>query len=209
MNVNAVERLTLEDALRKAQKRNEFVFYQPQLNIQTGEIIGMEGLLRWHHPKLGWVPCEKFSPIAEDAGMIETIGEWVLRTACAQTKDWHDAGYALLRVSVNLSSRQFQQASLTKVVAQALEAADLAAEYLELELTESMSMQNVEITIATLRELKRMGVILSVDDFGTGYFSLSYLKEFPLDVLKIDQSSVRDIVTTPTMLPSSKRSLRW
>ncbi|OIP08014.1 MAG: hypothetical protein AUK53_10800 [Betaproteobacteria bacterium CG2_30_59_46] len=198
MNLKAMERLTLEDGLRHALEHNEFVVhYQPQVDLRTGEIIGMEALVRWQHPEQGLVSPARFIPVAEESGLIVPLGEWVLRTACIQNKAWQRAGLRPISVAVNLSARQFRQPNLVEVVVGILRETGLDPAHLELEVTESLVMQNVEVTIATLGRLKAMGIKLSIDDFGTGYSSLSYLKRFPIDTLKIDQSFVRDITTDP------------
>lgn len=194
MNARAFERLALENSLRKALERNELLlYYQPQVDLETGKISGMEALLRWQHPELGMVSPAHFIPLAEETGLIVPIGKWVLREACRQNKAWQDSGMARMRVSVNLSARQFQQQDIVEMTASTLQESGLTADCLELELTESYIMQNPEVAISTLKRLEEMGVFLSVDDFGTGYSSLSYLRRFPLDCLKIDQSFVRDI----------------
>ena len=196
MNDQAFNRLTLENDLRKALERGEFVaYYQPQLNIDTGEIIGMEALVRWKHPERGLVSPAQFIPLAEETGLIVQIDEWVLRTACEQNKRWQEQGYRPLRVAVNLSTQQFQRVNLVERVAQVLEETGLDPQYLELEITESIAMSNVERVIATLQELAKLGLEIAIDDFGTGYSSLVYLKNFPIHRLKIDQSFVRDITT--------------
>jgi diguanylate cyclase (GGDEF)-like protein len=196
MNAKAVKRLTLENSLRRALERNEFeVYYQPVLDVNTKKIVGMEALLRWHHPDLGLVQPVEFIPLAEDTGMIVPIGEWVLRTACAQSKSWQDAGFAPLALAVNLSARQFQQQNLAEVVARILQETGFDAHNLELELTESSIMKNAEYAVKALGELKAMGVKLAIDDFGTGYSSLGYLKRLPIDTLKIDRSFVCDVTT--------------
>jgi diguanylate cyclase (GGDEF)-like protein/PAS domain S-box-containing protein len=198
MNVKALERLILENSLHHALDRNEFLLhYQPQVDLRTGEITGMEALVRWQHPELGLIPPARFIPVAEESGVIVPLGEWVLRTACAQNKAWQLAGLKPVCVAVNLSARQFKQQDMVEVVTRILKETELDSTYLELELTESLIMQNVEATIATLGRLKAMGIKLSIDDFGTGYSSLSYLKRFPIDTLKIDQSFVRNITTDP------------
>jgi diguanylate cyclase (GGDEF)-like protein/PAS domain S-box-containing protein len=196
MGVRSVERADLEGRLRSAVDKHEFtVHYQPKVNIDTECIIGTEALIRWPQADGSMVsPCI-FIPVAEEIGQITQIGEWVLRTACAQNKAWQDAGLPRISVAVNLSARQFMQPGLLESVRQALGDSGLEARYLELELTESMMMNSAEQFITTLHALKSMGVQLSIDDFGTGYSSLSYLKRFPIDRLKIDQSFIRDIVT--------------
>jgi diguanylate cyclase (GGDEF)-like protein len=196
MNVTAFERLTLETGLRNALKRNELrLSYQPQMDVSSGRILGLEALLRWYSDELGVVPPQKFIPLAEESGLIIPIGEWVLRTACAQVKTWQDSGADIARIGVNISVRQFMHAGFTKLIAQVLEDTGLASEALELEITESLLMHDAEGAIRTLEDLKDMGVSLAIDDFGTGYSSLSYLKRFPIDRLKIDREFVREITT--------------
>ncbi|KRB89115.1 sensor domain-containing protein [Noviherbaspirillum sp. Root189] len=197
MNSRALDRLKLESGLRRALERNEFVVhYQPQMDIASGRIIGAEALLRWEPPGQAMVFPSDFIPIAEEAGLIVQIGEWVLRTACTQKKAWHDAGItAPLKVAVNLSARQFKHQDIVKVVSHVLEQTGCRPDWLELEITESVVMENPEAAAATLHKLSDMGVHLSIDDFGTGYSSLSYLKRFPINSLKIDRSFVRDITT--------------
>lgn len=196
MSVRAMERAELESALRRAIDRKEFeLFYQPKVDIPSGRIIGAEALIRWHHPEMGMVSPVRFIPMAEETGLIVPIGEWVLRTACAQNKAWQDAGLPFISVSVNLSARQFSQEGLVESVATMLDSMGLAPKHLELELTESIVMNSAELFVTKLQELQDLGVQLSIDDFGTGYSSLSYLKRFPLHHLKIDQSFVRDIAT--------------
>ncbi|MEP0856284.1 EAL domain-containing protein [Trichocoleus sp. DQ-U1] len=198
MNSQNSELLVLENDLHHALERGEFVvYYQPQVNTTTGEITHVEALLRWQHPKFGLVSPGIFIPLAEETGLIVPIGEWVLKTACAQNKAWHDAGIADLQVAVNLSARQFQEPDLVKMVTRVLEETGLEAQFLELEITETITMQNVEFTRKTLSELHRLGVYISLDDFGTGYSSLTYLKKFPFHTLKIDKSFVRDLTSDP------------
>jgi diguanylate cyclase (GGDEF)-like protein len=198
MNDKALRRLALENSLRGALERGEFeVYYQPQVDTNTGRGVGMEALLRWRHPEMGLVSPAEFIPLAEDTGLIVPIGEWVLRTACAQSKSWQEAGFTPLSLAVNLSARQFQQQNLARVVAQILLETGLNPRHLELELTESSIMKNAESAVRTLGELKEMGVKIAIDDFGTGYSSLGYLKRLPVDALKIDQSFVRDVTTDP------------
>lgn len=198
MNAKAFERLAMENSLRRALEKNEFVvFYQPKVRIDTEEIIGMEALVRWQHPTRGLVSPGEFIPVAEETGLIVSIGEWVLRTACTQNKAWQDAGYPPVRVAVNLSARQFQLQNLVETVARILSETGLDPQWLELEITESIAMQNAEFTIKTLNDLKEMGIQLSIDDFGTGYSSLSYLKRFPINKLKIDKSFVSEITSDP------------
>ncbi|MBC7500977.1 MAG: EAL domain-containing protein [Herminiimonas sp.] len=194
MNERALERLRLEGDLRNAIEREEFVLhYQPQVNIRTGKVVGMEALIRWNHPHLGMVPPLRFIGLAEETGLIVPIGAWVIRTACRQNRAWQQAGLGDLRISVNLSARQFYQKDLVQSVAAMLRETHLSPRLLGIELTESLVMTDVDHAVSILGELKALGVKLSIDDFGTGYSSLSYLKRFPIDVLKIDQSFVRDI----------------
>lgn len=195
LNESVARRLALESDLRRALGNGEFfVCYQPQMDLATRRIVGMEALIRWRHPQRGLISPAQFIPLAEETGLIVPIGAWVLRTACAQAKAWQDEGLPAVRLSVNLSARQFIQRDLVASVRQALEETGLSAAYLELELTESLIMHNAELFISTLRELREIGIELAVDDFGTGYSSLSYLQRFPINRLKIDQSFVRDIV---------------
>ena len=198
MNARSLERLRIESDLRNALAREEFVLhYQPQVNLRTGRIVGMEALLRWQHPELGMLPPTRFIPLAEETGLIVPIGDWVLRAACRQNKAWQRAGLGYLRVAVNLSIRQFAQPNLVQSIAATLQETALEPHYLDIELTESLLMADVEHTARILHGLKALGVHLSIDDFGTGYSSLSYLKRFPIDVLKIDRSFVNDITTNP------------
>ncbi|WP_071392991.1 bifunctional diguanylate cyclase/phosphodiesterase [Bacillus tuaregi] len=197
MEGRAMERLIFENDLFHALENKELsLVYQPQVDIQSGDIIGLEALIRWQHPTQGWISPGKFIPIAEDTGLIVPIGEWVLRTACQQMKVWHDEGFPPLAIGVNLSIRQFYQDDLVEMVKGVLAETELAPEYLDLEITESM-MMNADYAMRKLKELKEVGVQISIDDFGTGYSSLSYLKHLPVDRLKIDQSFVRDIVHNP------------
>ena len=194
MNVATLERLLLENDLRKALENGEFVLhYQPRIHCADGSISGMEALIRWRHPTLGLISPATFIPLAEETGLIVPIGEWVLRTACTQTKAWLDAGMRPLRVAVNLSARQFKHADLILTIENVLRATGLSPSYLEVELTEGLAMEDVKQTVITLNALSAMGVSIAIDDFGTGYSSLAYLKRFPVDFLKIDQSFVRDI----------------
>ncbi|MCA8979116.1 MAG: EAL domain-containing protein [Planctomycetes bacterium] len=188
------ERLTLERSLERAVENEELrVFYQPKVDINTRRVVGMEALVRWQHPELGMVSPAQFIPLAEESGQIVPIGAWVLEEACRQCKAWVDAGYEPIRMAVNLSPVQFRQPDLLQVITQTLQRTQLEPSLLELEVTESMLMQDLHQTIDTLRRLKAAGIYLSIDDFGTGYSSLSYLKGFPIDALKIDRSFVRDI----------------
>jgi diguanylate cyclase (GGDEF)-like protein/PAS domain S-box-containing protein len=194
MNERATERLSLESALRSALTHEELeLHYQPQVDLASGRVVGLEALVRWRHPQFGLVRPDRFITLAEETGLIVPIGAWVLCAACKQNKAWQCAGLGHLRIAVNLSARQFADPGLTKVVADALEDNRLMPSCLEIELTESLVMASVDIGIRTMHELKALGVKLSIDDFGTGYSSLAHLKRFPVDVLKIDQSFVRDI----------------
>jgi len=191
---HSVERLSLEASLHRALDRNEFTLhYQPKVDIASGYISGMEALLRWQHPELGWIQPARFIPLAEESGLIQKIGGWVLKTACAQNRAWQKQGMRPLRVAVNLSSHQFTGDSLVQDVGMALEESGLEARHLELEITESTAMHNPEQTAGMLRRLKNMGTHISVDDFGTGYSSLAYLKRLPIDSIKVDRSFVEDL----------------
>jgi diguanylate cyclase (GGDEF)-like protein/PAS domain S-box-containing protein len=194
MNAAHMERLTIESQLRKAVENREFVlFYQPQISIQTGHIIGAEALIRWIHPVKGMIPPMKFIPVAEETGLIIPISEWVIMTACEQNKRWKDEGFPPLTVAVNISMRHFMQPNLLDVIAEALQKTGLPSPCLELELTESIVMHNVDEVIRILQKFRETGVQSSIDDFGTGYSSLNYLKRLPINKLKIDQSFVRNI----------------
>jgi diguanylate cyclase (GGDEF)-like protein len=196
MNERALERLALENMLRKALANHELVlFYQPLVDLTTRRIVGAEALLRWQHPELGLLSPAHFISVAELSGLIIPIGEWVLRTACRQLKTWQRKFDPELSMSINLSARQFQQPDLVGQIRGAIEETGVNPGSVELEITESNAMQNAENTIYTLRELKTLGVRIAMDDFGTGYSSLNYLKRFPIDTLKLDQSFVRDIRT--------------
>ncbi|WP_341679298.1 EAL domain-containing protein [Niveibacterium sp. SC-1] len=194
INARAMETLLTSSGLRLALERNELVLhYQPCVDLATGRITAVEALVRWQHPEQGLLAPLRFIPIAEETGLIEPIGEWVLKEACRQMRSWRDAGLPLERVAVNLAARQFAQADLPARVADVLKGAGLDACHLELELTESMMMEQPERVVQALRELKDLGVTVAIDDFGTGYSSLSYLKRFPIDFLKIDRSFIKDI----------------
>jgi len=183
--------------MRKALEREEFfLLYQPQVDASSGRIIGVEALMRWNHPELGIVSPAEFIPLAEETGLIVPIGEWVLRTACQQTKMLHDEDFNL-RVSVNLSTRQLQEAGLAKKIIGIIEETGIKAQNLELEVTESALLHNADSAVNILNEIRNTGVTISIDDFGTGYSSLGYLKRLPIDVLKIDRSFVQDITNDP------------
>jgi diguanylate cyclase (GGDEF)-like protein/PAS domain S-box-containing protein len=194
MNRAAVERQSLEGSLRSAIEREEFLLhYQPKVKLDTGEITGVEALIRWQQPDRGLVAPSQFVPVAEDSGLILPIGRWVLRAACRQARDWQDTGLPPLPVAVNISAVEFRDKDFVEGVRAILSETGLEGQYLELELTEGVLMEDAESTVSVLQELKTMGVRLAVDDFGTGYSSLSYLRQFPIDVLKIDQSFVHQI----------------
>jgi diguanylate cyclase (GGDEF)-like protein len=199
----AADKRTLEYQLRKAIEKEEFeVYYQPQVELRTGRLIGCEALLRWRHPERGLLAPAHFMGVAEENGFIIPIGEWVLRKACAQNKAWQNEGLPPIRMAVNLSARQFHlsqkiQKDLITTVSQALEESKLSPTCLELEITESIAMRNIEDTIRTLAQLHELGVRLSIDDFGTGYSSLAYLKKFPIDALKVDRAFVKDVIEDP------------
>ncbi|MEQ8995877.1 MAG: EAL domain-containing protein [Coleofasciculus sp. B1-GNL1-01] len=193
------DRVALKTSLRYALERDELqVYYQPQLDLETGKIIGAEALLRWEHPERGLVSPVKFIPLAEETGLILPIGEWVLKSACQQTRHWQKMGYPHLKIAVNLSGRQFQQLDLRHRLVKILTETGLRPEYLELELTESMLVENTDVAIRRLQALKALGVEIAIDDFGTGYSSLSYLQQFPFDTLKIDRCFIRNIQDNPS-----------
>ncbi|CAM3397087.1 Phytochrome-like protein cph2 [Halomonas lysinitropha] len=194
LNTDSLERLTLESSMRRALVNQEFrLFYQSKQDMITGRITGMEALLRWQHPDLGLIPPMQFIPLAEENSLIVPIGRWVLHTACRQNVAWQKEGFPALSMAVNLSMRQFLDEHLIKDIKDALQETGMAPELLELEITESMIMHDMQRTIGILHELKKMGVRIAIDDFGTGYSSLSKLKEFPLDTIKIDSSFIGDI----------------
>lgn len=196
LNEKLLEKLKMERALRDAITREQFVLhFQPQVNLKTGRIVGAEALIRWDHPTHGMIAPADFITLAEDTGLIAPIGDWVLREACICAQRWHNSGYPDLKIGVNVSARQFSHTDLVSKVRSVLKETKLNPMCLDLELTESSIMSDVEKTISTLTDLKTLGVKLSIDDFGTGYSSLAYLQRFPLDVLKIDQSFVQDIQT--------------
>jgi diguanylate cyclase (GGDEF)-like protein len=198
MNAQGFERLMLETRLRKAVERNEIVvYYQAQVDLATRQIIGVEALARWQDPLEGLISPAKFIPLAEDTGLIVQIGESVLRQACQQLRAWHQAGYRSLQLSVNMSARQFKQSQLVKTVTDMIAGAGVEPRHVDLELTESCIMQDAETALRTLKQLKEMGIQISVDDFGTGYSSLMYLRRFPIDTLKIDRAFTMDMTTSP------------
>ncbi len=198
MNAHLQEKLALENELYGALERNEMlVYYQPLIDLHSREVTALEALVRWQHPTFGLISPAKFIPIAEANGLIRLIGEWVLRTACEQTRAWQLAGLPKIRISINLSARQFEQSGLVDTVAQILEETQLDASYLELEVTESLLMVDIEHSFKTLEQLRELGIALALDDFGTGYSSLNYLKRFPVNMLKIDRSFVQDLMTNP------------
>jgi EAL domain-containing protein (putative c-di-GMP-specific phosphodiesterase class I) len=198
LNALLVERTRMHHELRRALEEEQLLLhYQPQVDLATGRIVAMEALVRWQHPRLGLIPSKDFIPLAEETGLIAVLGEWVLREACRQTKSWHRAGLPPIQVAVNLAMQQLADKGLVRLVADILEQTGLAAEFLELELTETGVMQDAEEMVHRLRRLQDLGISLALDDFGTGYSSLSYLKRFAFNRLKIDQSFVRDITTNP------------
>lgn len=198
MKAQLQERLTLENELRHALTRNEIhLHYQPRVELHHNQIVGVEALVRWQHPELGFVSPVKFIPIAEANGLIVPIGEWVLRTACTQNRIWQEAGLPPIRMAVNLSARQFEQSDLVERINQILEETGMDVAYLELEVTESLFVDNIQNTINILQQFRDRGITLALDDFGTGYSSLNYLRHFPIDTLKIDRSFVRDVVADP------------
>lgn len=198
MSAKISEQLVLEQDLRRALARDEFLLYfQPQIDMQQGLLIGMEALLRWRHPTRGLMPPATFIPIAEETGLIGAIGQWVFRAACEQNKAWQELGLRPIRIAVNLSAHQFRQKDLAGAIARVLKDINLEPRFVELEVTEGCLMDDTRAILGTLAELKGMGLQISIDDFGTGYSSLRYLKTFPIDTLKIDQSFVRDVTTNP------------
>lgn len=198
MNEKAMESLQLEAKLRRALERDEFILhYQPKIDLNTGQTSGFEALLRWSPASRGILPPEKFIPMLENTGLIVPVGEWVIRTACEQNKAWQDAGYTPVRMAVNLSVRQFLEQDIAYMIKSILDETGLDAQWLELEITESMLMDQNDQCNRMLTDLNDMGVHISIDDFGTGYSSLSYLKRLPVSTLKIDRSFVQDITTDP------------
>ncbi len=194
LSTKAEEELSLESSLLNALKNGEFeLYYQPQFDAKDKKLVGVEALIRWNHPKLGILPPSKFISYAEDSDLIIPIGEWVIKEACTQAKRWQQNGLHPIPVSVNLSFKQFQQKNLISKISSILKDTGLSSQYLQIEITESMAMQNPEYTLKALHSLKSMGIKIALDDFGTGYSSLSYLKRFPIDKLKIDKSFIKDI----------------
>lgn len=194
MNKHSFERFAMESSLRGAIERKEFLLhYQPKVDLRTGRITGVEALIRWRHPDWGLVSPGQFIPLAEESGLIVEIGKWVLKTACAQNRRWQEQGFPLMRVAVNLSARQFMHEHLLRDITETVSETGLTPDCLEIEITESMGMQNAEQAIMLLWKLKNMGIHLSIDDFGTGYSSLAYLKRLPVDCVKIDRSFIKDI----------------
>jgi len=198
LNIQAVERLERENELRLALENDEFFLaYQPQMDIVSGEITGLEALIRWQHPKLGLVPPDKFIGVAENCGLILPIGEWVLQTACSQARKWQEDGILAVPIAVNVSAVQFRQEGFCALIRKVLADTHLAPQYLELELTESLLLSNEDVVFSVLLELREMGLALAIDDFGTGYSSFSYLRKFRVNKLKIDRSFIQDIATDP------------
>ena len=193
-DVECRERLSLENQLRRALEREELLLhYQPKIDLRANRIVGAEALMRWQHPELGLVLPERFIPIAEETDLIESLGEWALRHACRQNKTWQTAGLGPLRIAVNVSGRQFHPERFPEMIRGALQTSGLGAEYLLLELTESVLMENPEDTMGMLERIKGLGLKIAIDDFGIGYSSMTYLKRFPLDEVKIDRSFVEGI----------------
>jgi diguanylate cyclase (GGDEF)-like protein len=198
LNRDSLENLRLENDLRHAIERNELdLYYQPKIDLATGRINSVEALLRWRHPEIGMVPPDEFIPLAEETGLITALGYWVLETACRQIRQWQDAGYDHLSVAVNLSALQFRQNDLLERIHDTIEATGICAHQLELEITESTVMDDLDTAASTMRALHGSGIRISIDDFGTGYSSLSHLKRFPINTVKIDRSFIRDITTDP------------
>ncbi|WP_230474386.1 EAL domain-containing protein [Calidifontibacillus erzurumensis] len=199
VNAGAFERLSIENYLRKALENDEFsLHFQPQLDIKSEKIIGFEALLRWYHPDLGNIPPSDFIPIAEDTGLILPIGDWVLRQACLQVKEWEKVGFHSLRVAVNLSAQQFLQRNMVEKIKEVIKETSIRPQNLELEITERVVIHDIDSALSVLKQLKDIGVHISIDDFGTGYSSLNYLKRLPIHTLKIDRSFIFDIDTNPS-----------
>jgi diguanylate cyclase (GGDEF)-like protein len=194
MNSSLVERVDMENNLRYALKRREFILhYQPQIHQRTGDIVGVEALIRWNHPINGLVSPKEFIPIAEETGLIVPIGEWVLKEACRQNKAWQDMGYSKFCISVNLSAQQLKQPDLVNNIRSILRDTELEAKWLCLEITESIAISDIEFAVKLLRDLREIGVEIALDDFGCGYSSLTYLKMLPINIVKIDRSFIADI----------------
>jgi diguanylate cyclase (GGDEF)-like protein/PAS domain S-box-containing protein len=198
MNAQVVERLTVESSLRMALAKEQlFLMYQPQMDVITGKVTGLEALLRWNHPDLGLVPPDKFIRIAENSGLIVPIGEWVLRTACSQARKWQKEGLPPVAVAVNVSAIQFRQKNFCELISRVLHESNLAPQYLELELTESLLLSNADLMLSVVQELTAMGLTLAIDDFGTGYSSFAYLRQFRVGKIKIDRVFIRDVAVNP------------
>ena len=198
LNTDSLQYLRTAHGLRMALARQEFVLhYQPQINMATGRLLGAEALIRWNHPEQGLVPPGLFIDIAEQTGLIVEMGDWVLHEACRQARAWQDAGMPGMTVAVNISAVQFRRGQVEQSVKRALDRSGLAPRFLEVELTESILLQDMEHMLDQIRRLKSLGLLLAIDDFGTGYSSLAYLKKFKVDRLKIDQSFIRDIASDP------------
>ena len=194
MSIRSLGRLELEGELRNAIDANDFmIYYQPKLDLHTSQIIGVEALLRWKHRTRGWIPPDTFIPIAEETGLIITLGEWVIREACRQLRTWRSQGISNLAISVNVATQQFEREDFVDSVLSNMLKYGVEPGQLEVEITESALMRHIGDTITALQKLRDAGVILSIDDFGTGYSSLGYLKQFPVDTLKIDRSFVKDL----------------
>lgn len=198
MNVAMLERLLTESGIKRALERDELILhYQPRIDALSGAIIGVEALVRWNHPERGLIAPGEFIPLAEELGIMGAVGEWVLHTACQQNRAWQEAGLAAVRIAVNVSAYQLSEPGFADVLVRILSETGLDANYLELEITETSLMKNIETSVANLQVIKRTGVSISIDDFGTGYSSLSYLKRLPIDTLKIDQSFIQDLLNDP------------
>ncbi|MBF0473401.1 MAG: bifunctional diguanylate cyclase/phosphodiesterase, partial [Nitrospirae bacterium] len=196
MDAANMERIRLENDIRGAVENKEFIlFYQPQIELKTGKIIGAESLIRWKHKEFGLISPAKFIPVAEEIGMINKIGDWVFEEACTQCKQWYDAGFKDINISVNLSSKQFLQKDFVTKLKDTIEKTSVDANRIDIELTEGGIMNDIEHSINMMNEIKKFGIKISVDDFGTGYSSLLYLKRFPIDILKIDQGFIRNSTT--------------
>jgi len=194
MNIKLLEKYELEEDLRQAIKKQELIlYYQPQIDIKTGKMVGVEALIRWNHPTKGLIPPMKFIPLAEETGLIIPIGEWVLRTACSQSSKWTKKGFENLRISVNLSAKQFQQPDLVEMIVGILKETNMRPELLDLEITESVAMMDLDLTKRVLQHLRSKKINISLDDFGTGYSSLNYLKQLPINTVKIDKTFVDNI----------------